>query len=61
MDLRGCGGISMCDRGRGFSLVKLGERRMLIKPLERKELHVWGGIMRLKLYVKMICKSLFHK
>jgi hypothetical protein len=51
----------MCDRGRGFSLVKLGERRMLIKPLERKELHVWGGIMRRKLYVKMIRKSLFCK
>jgi len=46
----------MCDRGRGFSLVKRGERRLLIKPFEHKELHVWGGIMRLKLYVKMICK-----
>ena len=37
-------------------MVKRGERRMLIKPFEHKELHVWGGIMRLKLYVKMICK-----
>jgi hypothetical protein len=51
----------MYDRGRGFSLVKRGERRMLIKPFERKELRVWGGIMRLKLFVKMICKSLFRK
>jgi hypothetical protein len=51
----------MCDKGRGFYLVKHGERRMLIKPFERKELHVWGGIMRLKLFVKMIRKSLFRK
>jgi len=46
----------MYDRGRGFSLVKRRERRMLVKPFECKELRNWGGIMRLKLCVKMICK-----
>jgi hypothetical protein len=46
----------MCDRGRGASLVKHGERRMLIKQFEPKERHIWGGKMRLKLYIKMIRK-----